>query len=58
MLVQLPLPDHIDEGRVLAEIDIAKDVENFIRDPEALAAAQEALVEREKTARALLSALE
>ena len=34
-----------------------KDVENFIRDPEALAAAQEALVEREKTARALLSAL-
>ncbi|HIP99654.1 TPA: GAF domain-containing protein, partial [Candidatus Bipolaricaulota bacterium] len=34
-----------------------KDVENFIRDPEALAAAREALAEREKTVRALLSAL-
>jgi len=29
ILVQLPLPDHIDEERVLAEIDIAKDVDGF-----------------------------
>lgn len=29
ILVQLPLPDHISERRVLAEIDIAKDVDGF-----------------------------
>ena len=34
-----------------------KDVEAFIRDPEALAAAQEALASREKTVRALIVAL-
>ena len=29
ILVQLPLPDHIDEEAVLAEIDITKDVDGF-----------------------------
>jgi len=29
ILVQLPLPDHIDEARVLAAIDAAKDVDGF-----------------------------
>ena len=29
ILVQLPLPDHIDEEAVLSEIDIAKDVDGF-----------------------------
>ena len=29
VLVQLPLPDHIDEGKVLEEIDPAKDVDGF-----------------------------
>ncbi len=29
ILVQLPLPDHIDEEAVLAKIDIAKDVDGF-----------------------------
>ena len=29
ILVQLPLPDHIDEARVLAAIDPAKDVDGF-----------------------------
>ena len=29
ILVQLPLPDHIDEEAVLREIDIAKDVDGF-----------------------------
>jgi 5,10-methylene-tetrahydrofolate dehydrogenase/methenyl tetrahydrofolate cyclohydrolase len=29
ILVQLPLPDHIDEEAVLTEIDIAKDVDGF-----------------------------
>ena len=29
ILVQLPLPDHLDEEAVLAEIDLAKDVDGF-----------------------------
>ena len=29
ILVQLPLPSHIDESRVLEEIDVAKDVDGF-----------------------------
>ena len=29
VLVQLPLPDHIDEGKILLAIDPAKDVDGF-----------------------------
>ncbi|MGI3164098.1 bifunctional methylenetetrahydrofolate dehydrogenase/methenyltetrahydrofolate cyclohydrolase FolD [Pseudooceanicola sp. 200-1SW] len=45
ILVQLPLPDHIDEAKVLATIDPAKDVDGFhISNVGLLATGQKALV--------------
>ena len=45
ILVQLPLPDHIDESAVLAAIDPAKDVDGFhVVNAGKLATGQEALV--------------
>ncbi|PJE27467.1 methylenetetrahydrofolate dehydrogenase (NADP+) / methenyltetrahydrofolate cyclohydrolase [Pseudooceanicola antarcticus] len=45
ILVQLPLPDHIDEAKVLAAIDPAKDVDGFhISNVGLLATGQKALV--------------
>merc|ERR1711969_367255 len=45
ILVQLPLPDHIDEAAVIAAIDPAKDVDGFhVVNAGRLATGQEALV--------------
>ncbi|SIO56387.1 methenyltetrahydrofolate cyclohydrolase /5,10-methylenetetrahydrofolate dehydrogenase (NADP+) [Rhodovulum sp. ES.010] len=45
ILVQLPLPDHIDQAKVINAIDVAKDVDGFhISNVGLLATGQEALV--------------
>ncbi|MGC9420512.1 MAG: bifunctional methylenetetrahydrofolate dehydrogenase/methenyltetrahydrofolate cyclohydrolase FolD [Rhodovulum sp.] len=45
ILVQLPLPDHIDEAKVINAIDVAKDVDGFhISNVGLLATGQKALV--------------